>query len=204
MKTDNLEKEFGKDFKDKIKNGLIDDFCKGETTKVLFEEVCNEISSSSISSEELINKLKVFPANIALAIISKVRTEDKNESVNKLVDLYLYDFSCAESKGKEIKNRISFKVDAKERFIKERLITLTEVEYMIRKRAKETGEEISKALYVDFKYNGENETIKRLFDVREKLKRSTNSKKIDNMIDEIKQPLLKNLLEDIKSYNIEV
>ncbi len=200
-----LEREFGKDYKEKFKEGMIKEFASDEVTRALFDEVCDEIKRCRLSAEELIDMLKVLPANIAFAIVRNLDQENEGQLISLLSAEYLTDFKNSSCKGAEqsVDDRIKFKkTDSSERFLSERLITRHEIDCVVRDEARRSEDKsIYLNLYAGKPYHGDNETIKKLLYYREKIQRTLTRKKIDEMIDLIKQPLLKNLLDDLKKVN---
>ena len=199
-----LEREFGKDYKERFREGLIKDFASDEVTRSLFDGVCEEIKCCSLSDEELVDKLKILPSNIAFVIVRSLENEREGELISMLNKVYLTEFNNSISKDSKIpfEDRIKFKkAETGDRFLLERIITRHEIDCVVRYVSRLNKEEIYLNLYAGKPYHGENETIKKLLCFREKIQHTTTKKKIDSMIDKIKQPLLRNLLEDLKKQN---
>ena len=200
-----LEREFGKDYKERFREGLIKEFADDAETRRLFDDVCSEIKKSCLPEEELIEMLKVLPSNIAFAIVRNLDQENEGQLISLLSDGYLIDFknSCCKGAKQSVDDRMKFKKsDMWERFLSERLITRHEIDCVVRYESRKNGDKsIYLNLYAEKPYHGDNETIKKLLYYREKIQRTITRKKIDEIIDLIKQPLLKNLLDDLKKVN---
>ena len=204
-----LEREFGKDYKKKIRESLIKDFADDESTRNLFNQLCDELMKCDYSDDEIVEMIKILPSNIAFAVVRNLENRDEIKLISMLNEIYLEDFNNEFfTKGKvAIAQKVKHGKNDEELYLKERLLTRHEIDNAIKREAKRSGDtEIFKNLYVSFVYHGENDRLKMLFEIRSKIDTTSSKKKINEIIDKIKQPLMKNILNRIneKKTNIEV
>ena len=204
-----LEREFGKDYKEKMRESLIKDFADDELTRNLFNQLCDELIKSDYSDEQIVEIVKILPSNIAFAVVRNLEDRDEIKLISKLNEIYIEDFNKAFfTKGKvAIAQKLRHGKNDEELYLKERLLTRHEIDSAIKYETKKCGEtEILKNLYVSFVYHGENDRLKMLFAIRDKIDTTNSRKRINEIVDKIKQPLMKNILNKIneKNRNIEV
>ena len=136
-----------------------------------------------------------------MAIVRNLKDRNSYNLINELNSIYLADFNKIYGKKgeQELQKRLKWKkTDSDERFLTERLVTIHEIDYAVKKEAKSCGENIAKCLYADEKYEGRNDNIKKMLRIRAQLNKSEMKRKINEMIDKIKEPLFNKLLDDLK------
>ena len=65
-----FERMFGKNARERLLNARISEFVTDDATKLVFDELCDVLSSSNITNKEIVEKLMILPYNIAYSIIS--------------------------------------------------------------------------------------------------------------------------------------
>jgi len=211
MDNIDLEREFGIGFREKMKQAAIAEFAGDEETKELFEDVCAEINESSINDEELVKMLTNFPANIGLTIARSVQ-RDNVKLAKMLYELYYFEYlQKTQEAGRNGKTAFDKryewkKTDDGEKFLTERLLTLVELDSLIRAEGVKSGEQTAKHQYANVEYLGENYRIKRLLEIRKIVSKTEFVRKTREMTDKVKKHLLTNLLGDLKKMktNVEV
>ncbi len=208
MTVSDLEREFGKGYRAKMLKSLVADFAEDEETKLLFDEVCAEISKSQIANEDLVELLKFMPSKIAINIARNIENRNELEIIKLLNDMYLVDLNKAlyEKSDQAIEKKLKWKKDETgERFLTERLLTKHEIDYIIQREAKYYGEkDIHKYLYTGAIYHGENDNLKKYFIVRDRLEKPQHKRNTKEMIDKIKKILLNDALKKLREINSSV
>ena len=203
-----LEREFGVGYKEKMNQAFIADFAPDEETRKLFDDVCFEINRCDLSNEEIVKILAVFPANIGITIARNINK--KEDIIKGLLNLYFDEYienSTNIKRGKSaFDKRLNWKkTDNMEIFLKERLITLNELDNIIRIEGVKSNEHVTKYQYAGVEYNGTNDRLKTLFAYRKIIAKTEYVRKTQDMINKIKHQLLTNVIKELKKVeNIEV
>jgi ribosomal protein S25 len=71
------EREFGKNYRQKVRELTIKEFADDEVTKKLFDDVCFEIQNGNFSDEEIVDLVKILPSTIAFSIVRSLENREE-------------------------------------------------------------------------------------------------------------------------------
>lgn len=183
----------------------IAEFASDEETKSLFFDVCTQLSRSDITDEELIDFIKPLPYCMSVAIINSVENRNKMKLSKmlraKFYDEFIKSVNTVDKKGvSQFEKRVALigggKVD---RFYGERLISLEEIESLIRLVVDKSDLEDKSFKNTRFTYNGDNKYLRMLVRARAQLMNKYKSQ--GEIIEKTKLKVLSDLLYKVKRYN---
>ena len=191
--------------REKLVTLRIAEFASDEETKSLFFDVCTQLSQSDITDEELIDFIKTLPYCMSVAIINSVENRNKAKLSKmlraKFYDEFIKSVNTVDKKGvSQFEKRVAVigggKVD---RFYGERLISLEEIESLIRLVVDKSDLEDKSFKNTRFTYNGDNKYLRMLVRVRAQLINKYKSQ--GEIIEKTKLKVLSDLLYKVKRYN---
>ncbi len=207
MEENIIEKTFGKNAMDRMLQVQIAEFVTDEETKKLFNELCDIVSESDESNEELIEKVFNLPYNIGHAILSKAKGDRGNligEYREKLFKEFLSDANNFSKKGiSKFERRFLTQPSNVQRFLKDRILTRYELEVLFDKVSKYT--DLKDLTYKEkHEYKGDNVLMRQLSSAHAVLTSPKQSRARDSLFHKVKKSLLADVINKIKELNVGV
>lgn len=200
-----VEQMFGKDYKEKMAQSLMETELTDKELNELFVELCSEINSSMITSIELINLIKVLPHNLCLLVIYKQKVLDENELSVILrtveYDEFVKDMNTFVRKDvSKFEVRYASDLEQKDR----RILTCEEIECLINKVFKKSNIEDTSFNNTHYNYDGDNKYLRLLVKARKAVNKRDKSKSFGEIYTKHKKEQLQKLIKKMKEYNMGV
>ena len=199
-----IEKILGSNAKEKTQQKMMQEILFDNETKSLFDDVCEEIYQSDITDVELVEMIKLLPHDLKSLLTMSV----KNRQIGQLFrqteyEEFIVDVKEFDDKGNnEFEKRYSNirEVDFK-KFLKKRILTREEIEFLINEVVKKSGLEQLSYKERHETYSGENVYLLTLIKAHKKLTESKHTQARSKIKAKVNAILLKKVLEDIKKFN---
>ncbi len=205
-----VEGLFGKDYKQKILNVYMGDFLD-EETKILFDDVCEELGDSSILNSDIIELFSVLPYKISYSLIYSIKNRNSEELFDLLRAKFYNDFirdvkieSLDNTNGFE-KRYLNLRANGIEKnakkFLEMRLLTREELQCLIAMVEKKANVKLGLAKYDYEFYKGDNQYCKQLIKAHSILTNTEHSKARTKIVDKNKKQYLSKILQEVKKLN---
>lgn len=199
-----IEKVFGSNAKEKTQQKMMQEILCDDETKTLFDAVCEEISQSDITDVELVEMIKLLPHDLKSLMTMSVKNRHigqlfrQDEYDEFILDIKAFDDKCNNEFEKRYSNirEVDFK-----KFLKKRILTREEIEFLINEVVKRSGLEQLSYKERHETYSGENVYLLTLIKAHNKLIESKHTQARSKIKAKVNAILLKRVLEDIKKFN---
>lgn len=199
-----IENLMGSNARERINNVMMQEILTDEEAKVLFDELCEEINESDLTDLEFIDMIKVFPHNLKSLIAMNI----KNRDIDKLFrqaeyDEFILDLKSIDKKGEnEFEKRYSkIRVIDYKKFLKKRILTREEVEFLISEVTKKSG-----LVNLSYKekhetYSGPNMYLVSLIKAHKTLSESKHTQARKKIAEIVNKILMRDVLEKVREFN---